>query len=96
MEPPPSNDVISFDWNSLAKPCPPLSIPFQIIVQVVDKYINLTIIYEGASINILSSTAWKELGSLKHVPSTNNLLDFNRGHNEPLWILAQFPITLGA
>jgi hypothetical protein len=94
-EPPPSTEVISFDWNSLAEPRLPSSIPFQIIVQVVDKYIYHTIIDEGASISILSSTAWKDLGSPELVPTTNHLLDFNRRPSEPLGILPQLPITLG-
>jgi hypothetical protein len=94
-EPPPSTKVISFDWNSLAKPRLPSSIPFQIIVQVDDKYIYHIIIDERAYVSILSSTAWKDLGSPDLVLTTNHLLDFNRRPTEPLGILPQLPITLG-
>ena len=52
--PPPSSEVCSFDWNSLAEPSLPSDIPFQILVKVADKDIFRTIIDEGASISILS------------------------------------------
>ncbi len=54
-----------------------------------------TIIVEGASMSILSSTACQALGSPPLVPITQNILDFNRGTNQPLGILPQLPITLG-
>lgn len=54
-----------------------------------------TIIDEGASVTILSSTAWKERSSLLLVPVTHNMLAFNRGTNQPLGILPQLTITLG-
>ena len=54
-----------------------------------------TFIDEGASVSILSSTAWQALGSPPLVPVTHILLAFNRGTNQPLGILPQFPITLG-
>ena len=54
-----------------------------------------TIIDEGASVSILSSTIWQALGSLPLVLVTKNLLAFNRGTNQPLGILPQMPITLG-
>jgi len=54
-----------------------------------------TIIDEGASVSILSSTSWQALGSPPLVPITQNLLAFNRGTSQPLWILPQLPITLG-
>jgi len=54
-----------------------------------------TIIDEGASVSILSSTIWQALGSLPLVLVTKNLLAFNRGTSQPLGILPQLPITLG-
>jgi len=57
--------------------------------------VSSTIIDEGASVIILSSTARKALGSPPLVPVTQNLLDFNRGTSQPLGILPQLPITLG-
>ena len=53
------------------------------------------IIDEGASVIILSSTAWHALGSPLLVLVTQNLLGFNKGTTEPLGILPQLPITLG-
>ena len=53
-----------------------------------------TIVDEGASVSILSSTAWKALGSPHLVSATNQILDFNRIPTAPLGILPHFPITL--
>ena len=50
---------------------------------------HCTIIDEGASISILSSMDWKDLGSPNLVPT------FNRSNSEPLGDLPQIPITLG-
>ena len=55
--PPPSNLVISFDWNLLGRPCLPSNIPFWIIVKAYRMIMVGTIIDEGAFVNILSSTA---------------------------------------
>ena len=92
--PPPSTEVFSFDWNRLTEPRLPSSIPFQIIVKVCGKNVHRTIVDEGASVSILSSTAWQALGSPQLVPVTQNLLAFNRTISEPLGILPKFPITL--
>lgn len=54
-----------------------------------------TIIDEDASISILSSTAWKVIGSPLLTPDTHNLLGFNKGTSQPLGSLAKLPITLG-
>ena len=54
-----------------------------------------TIIDEGASMSILSSTSWQALGSPPLVCVTQNLMAFNRGTSQPLGILPQLPITLG-
>jgi len=54
-----------------------------------------TIIDEGAYVSILSSTSWQAHGSPPLVPITQNLLDFNKGTNQPLGILPQLPITWG-
>lgn len=54
-----------------------------------------TFINESASLSILSSATWQSLGSPQRVPVAQNLLAFNRGANQLLGILPQFPITLG-
>jgi hypothetical protein len=52
-------------------------------------------IYEGASISILSSVAWYALGCPQLAPVTHNLLAFNRRTSQTLETLPQFPVTLG-
>ena len=54
-----------------------------------------TIVYEGPSISILSSTAWKALGSPQLVPDTKKILDFNHRPIAPLGVLSYSPTTLG-
>ena len=93
-EPPPSTEVFSFDWNRLTEPRLPSSIPFQIIVKAGGRDMHRTQVDEGASVSILSSTAWKALGSPQLVPITQNLKAFNRTISEPLGILPKFSITL--
>ena len=56
-EPSPSTEVISFDWSNLTKSCLHSSIPFQIVVNVTARWILHTIVDEGASVSILSSTS---------------------------------------
>ena len=70
MVPPPSSLVTSFDWNRQARFHLPSYVPFQIIVQVCNMIVSGTIIDEGASMNIFSSTSWKALGSPPLVPVT--------------------------
>jgi hypothetical protein len=53
------------------------------------------IVDKGSYESILSSSAWKSLGSPKLVSTTSELLDFGRRSNECLGILPQFPIMLG-
>ena len=53
-----------------------------------------TIIDEGASVSILSSTAWKVLGSPSLLPEMRNLSGFDKGTSRPLGILPDVPITL--
>ena len=60
--PPPSNLVVSFDWNLLGRPRLPASVPFPIIAQIYRMVMTGTIIDEGASVSILSSISWKVLG----------------------------------
>ena len=62
-KPSPSTEVISFDWSNLTESHLHLSVPFQIVVNVTPRRILRTIVDEGASISILSSTTWKALGS---------------------------------
>ena len=53
-----------------------------------------TIIDEGASVSILSSTAWKALGSPSLLPEMRNLTGFNKGTDQSLGILPNVPRTL--
>ena len=53
-----------------------------------------TIIDEGASVSILSSIAWKALGSPALLPEMRNLTGFDKGTSRPLGILPNVPITL--
>jgi hypothetical protein len=95
VEPPPSNEAICFDWGVLTGPHLPSHIPFQITVQVCGRDVPQMLIDEGASISILSSFAWKDLGCPQLASVTQNLLPFNRRTNQPLGTLPQFPLTLG-
>ena len=74
MGPSPSSEVISFDWSNLTESCLHSSVPFQIVLNVTTRRILRTIVNEGASVSILSSTAWKALGSPQLVPSTDQIL----------------------
>ena len=94
-EPSPSTKVISFEWSNLTESHLHSSVPFQIVVNVTTRWILRTIVDEGASVSILSSTAWKALGSPQLVPATDQILAFNRRPTAPLGILPLFPITLG-
>ena len=94
LVPPPSNLVISFDWNQLGRPCLPANVPFRIIVQIYRMVMADTIVDEGASVSILSSTAWKALGSPTLLPEMRNLSGFDKGTSRPLGILPNVPITL--
>ena len=58
-----SSDVISFDWSNLTESHIHSSVPFKIVVNVTSRWIICTIIDEGDSISILSSTTWQALGS---------------------------------
>ena len=53
-----------------------------------------TIIDEGASVSILSSIAWEELGSPPLLPEMRNLIGFDKGTSQPLGILTNVPIML--
>src|SRR3984885_12032324 len=53
-----------------------------------------TIIDEGASVSILSSTAWKALGSPSLLPEMRNMTGFDKGTSRPLGILPNVPINL--
>ena len=86
--------LILFDWSNLTEYHLHLSVPFHIAMRVATKSILRTIIDEGASVSILSSTTWQAIGSLLLVPATNQILDFNRIPTTPLGILPQFPINL--
>ena len=64
-------------------------------MNVTARRILRTIVDEGASVSILSSTAWQALGSPQLVPATDQMLDFNQIPTAPLGTLPYFPITLG-
>ena len=64
-------------------------------MNVTARRILRTIVDKGASVSILSSTAWQDLGSPQIVPSTDQILDFNQRPTAPLGTLPYFPITLG-
>jgi hypothetical protein len=73
MKPPLSNEAILFNWGVLTKPRLPSHIPFQIIVQVCGRDFPQTLIDEGASVGILSSFSWQDLGCPQLAPITQNL-----------------------
>jgi hypothetical protein len=85
--PPPSPRMVSFDWNDFVEPRLPSSAPFQIRVEVNSNNIYQFILDEGASTSILSSSAWKYLGSPELVSTSHELLDFDRCPSEYLGIL---------
>ena len=64
-------------------------------MQVTARRMLHTIVDEGASVSILSSTGWQDLGSPQLVPATNQILAFNRRPTAPLGTLSYFPFTLG-
>ena len=64
-------------------------------MNVTARWILHTIVDGGAYVSILSSIAWKDLGSPQLVPATDQILDFNRRPTAPLGILPHLPITLG-
>jgi hypothetical protein len=92
---PPSPRMVSFDWNDIVEPHLPSSPPFQIMVEINKLGIHQSIVNEGSSTGILSSSSWQALGSPKLVSATSELLDFNKIPSECLGILPHFPITLG-
>jgi hypothetical protein len=87
--------MVSFDWNDLVDPRLPSFEPFQIRFEVNSKTIYRCIVNEGASASILSSSAWKSLGSPMLVTPLHELLDFDIRPSEYLRILLHFPISLG-
>jgi len=95
MTPLPSSLVTYFDWSQLAGYCLPSYVPFQITVHAYHMDVLSTVIEEGASVSILSSTVWKAFGSPHLVPVTQNMLAFKRGTSQLLGILHKLPITLG-
>ena len=52
----PSSEVISFYWSNLIESHLHSSVPFQIVIRIISKSILRTIVDEGASVSILSST----------------------------------------
>ena len=64
-------------------------------MRVTAKRFLHTILDEGDFVSILSSTAWKAIGSPQLVPTTDHILSFNKRPIAPLRILPHLPITLG-
>ena len=94
-EPSPSTEVVSFNWSNLKESHLHLSVPFQIVLNVTTRKILHTIVDEGAFLSILSSSAWKAIGSPQLMSASKKILDFNIRPIAPLWILPNFPINLG-
>jgi hypothetical protein len=71
--------MVYFDWNNVLEPHLPSSSPLQIMVLVesMSKGIRQCIVDGGSFASILSSLAWKVLGSPKFVLATSELLDFD-------------------
>ena len=90
-----SNEVISFDQSNLTESRLHSIVPFQIVLNVTARWMLCTIIDEGASVSMLSSTAWKGLGSPHLVPATDQILAFNQRPTAPLGTLPYLFITLG-
>lgn len=67
---PPSSFVVSFDSIRLTAFYLPYYVPFQITVQAYSMVIHGTLLDEGVSVSIMSSTTWKALGSPQLVPVT--------------------------
>ena len=63
-------------------------------MRFASKIILHTILDEGDFVIILSSTAWKAIGSPLLVLVTNHIVAFNRTPTTPLGILPRLPITL--
>ena len=95
MVAPPSSLVASFDWNRFAGYRLPSYVPFEIMVLASHLVVPSTIIDEGASVSILSSTTGQAFGSPPLEPVTQNMLAFKRGTSQPLGILPRLPVTLG-
>ena len=64
-------------------------------MNVTARQILHTIFDEGGSVSIPSSTSWQALGSPQLVPSTDQILAFNRRPIAPLGTLPYLPIILG-
>ena len=62
-QPPPSSRISSFDWDSLVEWRLLSDAPFQIKVKVESYMIDHCIVDEGASVSILSTRAWRGMGS---------------------------------
>jgi len=95
MIPPPSSSVVFFYWSHLTAFRLPSYVPFQITIHAYDKAIPGTVLDEGASVSLMPSITWKALGSSQLVLVTQNLLAFDGGTYQPLWILPKFLVTLG-
>jgi hypothetical protein len=95
VEPPPSNETIIFYWHGINESRLLSYVPFQITLQVSGRDIPQIIVDEGASISILPSTTWQDLGCPQLLSVTHNLLSFNKQITQPLGILPQLPVTLG-
>ena len=64
-------------------------------MNVTARWILRTIVDEGASFSIISSTGYKALGSPYLFPATDKILALNCRPTARLGTLPYFPITLG-
>jgi len=63
MIPPPCSFVSYFDWSQLTAFRLPSYVYFQITVKAYNMVVHGTLLEEGVSVSIMSSTTWKALGS---------------------------------
>jgi len=68
--PTPSLGIVSFNWNSLKEKSLPSFTPIHMVVGVNFINVYCSIVDEEASISILSSDAWKAMGSPKLLIAT--------------------------
>ena len=91
----PSDDqLIIFDPHQSKRIHLPPSIAFQILVKIQNANVSRCIIDEGASIDVISTSAWKQLGSPELAPSTITLQAWDSHASQPIGLFRNFPITL--
>lgn len=71
----------------------PTYVAFEITIHAYDKVLPSTILDEGASVSLMSSTTWQDVGSPQLVLVTHNMLAFDGGSCQPIGVLPNLPIT---